>query len=65
MPKHLTTQQVARVFHVHPNTVILWANAGRLACEYTPGGHRRFDPDAVERLRVESQREPIDTTGAA
>lgn len=55
MPKHLTTQQVAAIFHVHPNTVVMWANEGRLASVRTPGGHRRFDPDDVEKLRAETQ----------
>lgn len=55
MPKHLTTQQVARIFHVHPNTVVIWANEGKLPYVRTPGGHRRFDPEAVEKLRVETQ----------
>lgn len=55
MAKHLTTRQVAEIFHVHPNTVVLWANSGKLAPTRTPGGHRRFDPEAVERLRLESQ----------
>lgn len=64
MPKHLTTQQVARIFHVHPNTVVLWANAGKLPYSRTPGGHRRFDPAVVERFWEDSQP-GIDTTGAA
>ena len=54
MPKYLTTQQVAEIFHVHPNTVVMWANAGKLAAARTPGGHRRFDPDDVERLRADA-----------
>ena len=56
MAKHLTVQQVAEIFHVHPNTVVLWANSGKLPYQRTPGGHRRFNPDDVERLRVEAQQ---------
>lgn len=55
MPKHLTTRQVADIFHVHPNTIVAWANAGRLPVSRTAGNHRRFDPEAVEALRVELQ----------
>lgn len=53
--KHLTTQQVAAIFHVHPSTVVMWARDGKLAHSRTAGGHRRFDPVDVERLRVETQ----------
>jgi excisionase family DNA binding protein len=55
MAKHLTTRQVAEIFHVHPNTVVAWANAGRLPAIRTAGNHRRFDPEAVEALRQQLQ----------
>lgn len=55
MAKHLTTRQVAEIFHVHPNTIVAWANAGRLPVIRTAGNHRRFDPEAVEELRVQLQ----------
>jgi excisionase family DNA binding protein len=60
MQKYLTTRQVAEVFHVHPNTVVVWANEGRLPVVRTAGGHRRFDPAEVEALR-----EKVQSAGAA
>lgn len=56
MRKHLTTREVAEIFQVHPNTVVDWENAGRLKATRTAGGHRRFDPDEVDRLWQESQK---------
>lgn len=55
----LTTQQVAEVFSVHPNTVVKWANDGHLPYFRTPGGHRRFYARDVEALRNRSTQEPV------
>jgi excisionase family DNA binding protein len=56
---HMTTAQVAEMFGVNPQTVITWANAGRLPHFRTLGGHRRYLVADVEAL-LASQ-----TTGAA
>lgn len=53
----LTTQQVADVFSVHPNTVVKWANDGVLPYFRTPGGHRRFYGADVEALRSRSAQD--------
>lgn len=47
----LTTKQVAEVFGVHPDTVVQWANTGKLAHFRTPGKHRRFYEADVQALR--------------
>ena len=65
MPKNLTVGQVAEIFDVHPNTVVDWANGGRLAYKRTPGGHRRFDPADVEKLRAETESKSSPATDAA
>ena len=44
----LTSGQVAKLFNVHPTTVIDWADKGRLRCFRTPGGQRRFRREDVE-----------------
>lgn len=43
----LTPKQAAAIAGVATNTVRLWAAAGQLPCRLTPGGHRRFDEEAV------------------
>lgn len=38
----LTPAEVGTLFRVSPKTVTRWASTGKLRCEYTLGGHRRF-----------------------
>jgi excisionase family DNA binding protein len=49
----LTGKQVAAIFGVHPQTVITWAEQGRIAHWRTPGGHRRYALADVERLKAD------------
>jgi hypothetical protein len=37
-----TRMEVARLFEVAPNTVTRWAREGKLECQRTPGGRRRY-----------------------
>lgn len=46
--RFLTPNEVAKRLHVSPITVRQWAQKGELPAELTPGGHRRFDAQAVE-----------------
>lgn len=46
----LTPGEVAALFRVDPKTVTRWAAAGRIGCIRTPGGHRRFRQQDVNRL---------------
>jgi excisionase family DNA binding protein len=48
---YLTRAGVARLLGVSPNTVSRWAREGKLDCQLTLGGHRRFDRGAIEELR--------------
>lgn len=47
----LTRTEVARRLGVSPNTVSRWAREGRLPCQLTLGGHRRFDRALVEDIQ--------------
>ena len=49
--RYLTRAQVARLLGVSPNTVSRWAREGRLTCQLTLGGHRRFDSADIEQIR--------------
>jgi excisionase family DNA binding protein len=46
----LTPAEVGEIFRVAPKTVVGWANAGRLSVIRTPGGHRRFHAEEIEKL---------------
>jgi excisionase family DNA binding protein len=52
MPRtaYLTGSQVAKRLAVSPKTVARWAKTGQLAHLRTLGGHRRYDPQMVDRL---------------
>ena len=52
----LTMTQACTILGVSDTTLSKWADAGRLPATRTPGGHRRFQPADVERLRGELGR---------
>lgn len=56
----LTTRQVAEKFGVNPQTVITWANSGKLAHFRTLGGHRRYLLADVEALHAAQTRSATD-----
>ncbi len=47
--------KASRILGVDPDTLRRWADEGRVPAFTTPGGHRRFDRRALERL-VDSRR---------
>lgn len=53
----LTLHATSTLLGVSPATVRRWADAGRISTRRTPGGHRRFDPQAVQML-AQAQRPP-------
>jgi excisionase family DNA binding protein len=54
-PERLALGQASRLLGVDPDTLRRWADEGRVPAFTTPGGHRRFDRRALERL-IESRR---------
>jgi excisionase family DNA binding protein len=55
--EYLTRAGVARLLGVSPNTVSRWAREGKLGCQKTLGGHRRFERRVIEELS-RRMREP-------
>ncbi len=61
----LTRADVAVMLGVSPNTVARWARQGRLPCQMTLGGHRRFERRTIEDIRrrmrgeVAEKEEPV------
>lgn len=54
----LSRAEVARLFNVSPSTVTRWADAGKLVCVRTLGGHRRYEMNSVlEQVRSLRYRE--------
>jgi excisionase family DNA binding protein len=52
----LTPGQAAKLLMVSPITVRAWARKGLLLSESTPGGHRRFLLENVERFGKQRKR---------
>ncbi len=54
MSDMLTVSEVARLLHVHPNTLRRWSNEGRIrAYRITPRGDRRFKREEIVRFLAE------------
>lgn len=49
-PFSLTVGDAAELIGLHPNTIRIYADSGRLPCRRLPGGHRRFRRSDVEAL---------------
>lgn len=54
--RYFRASEAALILHVSPHTVRRWADEGKIRCEITLGGHRRFPRSEVERLRQEQQK---------
>jgi len=50
----LTVREVARLLHVHPNTLRRWSNRGRIRTHrITPRDDRRFKREEITRFLAE------------
>jgi len=55
----LTIREVARMLHVHPNTLRRWSNEGRIdAYRINSRGDRRFKREEVVRFLADLNGEP-------
>lgn len=50
----MTPKEVAEAFGVEVKTITRWAQAGKLTCFRTLGGHRRYNRAEVEKIITES-----------
>lgn len=57
---YLTTGEAARILGVSPKTVSRWAAAGRIPHVVTPGGHRRFSPEAIRGVAPSMEMGPTE-----
>jgi excisionase family DNA binding protein len=51
VPGYLRLSEAARLLSIGDTTLKRWTEEGRIPCERTLGGHRRFRVDDVQRLR--------------
>jgi excisionase family DNA binding protein len=57
----LSLQQASQLLGVHPATVRLWADQGKLKSIRTAGGHRRFSQQDVSKLLAPQTAAPAST----
>ena len=60
-PERLALGEASRLLGVDPDTLRRWADEGRVPAFTTPGGHRRFERQALERLIVARHAGPPGT----
>jgi excisionase family DNA binding protein len=56
----LRSAEVAAILQVSPKTISRWAQQGRLPCQRTLGGHRRYPEPAIRELAASLHREVRD-----
>lgn len=52
---YLTPQQVHKKYGYHPKSLAEWADAGKITCIKSPGGHRRYSVVEIEGLRCQKR----------
>lgn len=59
-----TVSKAAALLGVHPNTLRRWEREGKIAAARTPGGHRRYSIEEINRLRTSMGLRPLGNSEA-
>ncbi len=59
LPERIPLGKASRLLGVDPDTLRRWADEGRVPAFITPGGHRRFERRALERLVAARRTGPV------
>ena len=64
LPERLALGPASRLLGVDPDTLRRWADEGRVPAFTTPGGHRRFERRALERMIASRRTGPAGSLAA-
>lgn len=53
---YVSSRKAAEQIDCHPNTLRLWANAGKVECVVTPSGQRKYDLETLGRPKAPTKR---------
>jgi putative resolvase len=56
---YLTPKQVQDKYGYHPKTLAQWANEGKIKCNVSPGGHRRYLVSSLDGLTQQTAKKVI------
>ncbi|MHB1004126.1 MAG: helix-turn-helix domain-containing protein [Chloroflexota bacterium] len=62
LPQWLTLEQASRRLGIHPTTLRRWVSQGDIGVFLTPGGHRRFRIEDIERFENEHHHSHLPAT---
>ncbi len=54
MTRWLNLSSASKLLGVHPTTLRSWADAGKIPCYRTPGGHRRFRAEDIRAFLIQT-----------
>ncbi len=54
MTRWLNLSSASKLLGVHPTTLRNWADAGKIPCYRTPGGHRRFRAEDIRAFLIQT-----------
>lgn len=52
----LAATKAAKLLGINPRVLTKLAREGKIPCQYTPGGHRRYKKSEIERIAREGKR---------
>jgi len=64
LPERIALGEASRLLGVDPDTLRRWADEGRVPAFTTPGGHRRFERRALERMIASRRTGPAGSLAA-
>ncbi len=56
---YLTPNEAQKCYGYHPKTLSRWADDGKVEFIKSPGGHRRYSVESLERIVAKEDTRPV------